>query len=725
MPAKRTREEARPPPPPQRKAPTAVAASSKSTSGRGAPQQPTTLRVDEAKAILRRGIERLCIGGNVLRPTDELLGRETQVQQILHFFSTDAHKTLMLFGMPGTGKTCAVKHAIARAGDSVTSIFINGYIVQRPTDVYRSICEHLTRTRLGHEEVLPAEQSASYLERRFRTQGWNASGGTGGGRASGRQNIRTCIIVVDELDKCIEKNPKVLYRLVEWLSLPHAHCRLIGIANSMEFPMDQKTKSRLDSTNQVVFHPYAEKELMAILDQRLGTPTLPAATHVSKIPVMSRRAMEYVCKQTASQYGDVRRLLQSTSSAVHGLYCAFEEGEAQAPDLETASKGLVDFRHVHAVISRVYQERFRDFVMNMKGEILFMMICVVSVETRQIEKLREGGGGDDGNGGGGGHGNSSSPSIGLDYLFQQCLSVLEAYHDRLGYPDARVLTRTLYLKHLTTLQQVGFLEFSLGGGSSSDSATSRVPAATHVSKIPVMSRRAMEYVCKQTASQYGDVRRLLQSTSSAVHGLYCAFEEGEAQAPDLETASKGLVDFRHVHAVISRVYQERFRDFVMNMKGEILFMMICVVSVETRQIEKLREGGGGDDGNGGGGGHGNSSSPSIGLDYLFQQCLSVLEAYHDRLGYPDARVLTRTLYLKHLTTLQQVGFLEFSLGGGSSSDSATSRVPVKDVWACRTANEPMWVTMSQLPEVVLTMCEVHDTLGTAMKSYLTHGSSSS
>jgi origin recognition complex subunit 1 len=483
------------------------------------------------KTILRRGIERLCIGGNVLRPTDELLGRETQVQQILHFFSTDTHKTLLLFGMPGTGKTCAVKHAIARAGDSVTSIFINGYIVQRPTDVYRSICEHLTRTRLGHEEVLPAEQSASYLERRFRTQGWGvATSSSGGGRSSGRQNIRTCIIVVDELDKCIEKNPKVLYRLVEWLSLPFAYCRLIGIANSMEFPMDQKTKSRLDSTNQIVFHPYAERELMAILDQRLGTTAASSST--------------------------------------------------------------------------------------------------------------------------------SSSSL---------------------------------------------------------------------SKIPVMSRRAMEYVCKQTASQYGDVRRLLQSTSSAVHGLYCAFEEGEAQPPDLESASRGLVDFRHMHAVISRVFQERFRDFVMSMKGEILFMIVCVVAVETRQIERLRDGDGGS-GAGGGMGGGASSSPSIGLDYLFQQCLHVLGAFHDRLGFPDARVLSRTLYMRHLTTLQEVGFIEFSLGGGSNSSdvaATTSRVPVKDVWTSRTSNEPVWVTMSQLPEVVLTMCEVHDTLGTPMKSYLNSESSSS
>lgn len=507
MPAKRNREERQQPPQPRKQ----QAARAATTVGRGPSRATPQPRMDEIKAVLRRGIERLCIGGAVLRPSDELLGREAQVNQILHFFSSDTHKTLMLFGMPGTGKTCAVKHAIARAGDAVTSIFINGYIVQRPTDVYRSLCEHLTRTRLGHEEVLPAEQSASYLEKRFRSQGWSAGAPKTGRHAA----VRTCIIVVDELDKCIEKNPKVLYRLVEWLALPHAHCRLVGIANSMEFPMDQKTKSRLDSTSQVVFHPYSEKELLAILEQRLD----------------------------------------------------------------------------------------------------------------------------------------------------------------------------------------------IGNSMSKNAAPSR---------FPVMSRRAMDYVCRQTAGQYGDVRRLLQSTSSAVHGLFCALEEGEAVLPDAETAARGLVDFRHVHAVISRVFQERFRDFVMSIKGPVTFLVVCVVAVETRQIERQR-GDAVDNSEGGGG-----SSPSIALDYLFTRCLHVLEAFHDRLGLPNAQSLTRTVFLVHLSTLQEVGFVEFCLGGGDGSSAG--RVPVKDVWTCRTLNEPMWVTMTQVPEVVLTMCEVHDLYGAPMKAFLCESS---
>lgn len=382
---------------------------------------------DEAVRVLKCALDRLSIGALV---DGDVLGREDHIRHIQQFITGDTHCSLMLFGMPGTGKTCAVKQALARIGDSaITAIMLNGYIVQRPTDVYRTLCQHLSRHRLGLEETLPPEQAANFLEKRFRSLGWGKS----------QHANRTCVIVMDEMDKCIEKNPKVLYRIVEWLALPHAHCRLIGIANSMEFPLDQKTKSRLDSTNQIVFQPYTEAELQAILRQRLSAI-------VSRFTVMSDRAVEYMCRQTASQYGDVRRLLQASASSAHGLLCSIEEGEVTINEADLKEKGIIDFRHVHAVVSRVFQERFRDFVFSVKSPLLFLVIAVITVETRRLEAAR---------------GGSVAPSVGLHVLYARCLEVLDAYHARLDIMDPKLLSMTLFLKCLSTLRDIGFVEVAI------------------------------------------------------------------------------------------------------------------------------------------------------------------------------------------------------------------------------------------------------------------------
>lgn len=180
--------------------------------------------------------------------------------------------SLQLFGMPGTGKTAAVKFAIRALGpQNVSAVFINGYVVRGNADLYQAVYEHLAKERLDGRAAaqhVPAEQCGAALDKRFRGGWGTTSRNSNGRRDGGRANIplshnnkkvfqpRLTVIVIDEMDKCLEKCAKAVLKIVDWLTMPSARCKLISIANSMELTLDSKTRSRLDATRKVVFPPY-------------------------------------------------------------------------------------------------------------------------------------------------------------------------------------------------------------------------------------------------------------------------------------------------------------------------------------------------------------------------------------------------------------------------------------------------------------------------------------
>ena len=154
-----------------------------------------------------------------------------------------------------------------------------------------------------HWSRLTPEQAAMELERRFR-YGWpnevaahrrtpgtksttavaktsssasidlnSGEGQLGPRTAAGRSGGGCTVIVIDEVDRCLQdRQSKVLLRLIDWLSLPHCHCKLITVANSMQLPesLELKTRSRLNTVNRLTFPPYSFEELSRILRYRLG-----------------------------------------------------------------------------------------------------------------------------------------------------------------------------------------------------------------------------------------------------------------------------------------------------------------------------------------------------------------------------------------------------------------------------------------------------------------------
>jgi origin recognition complex subunit 1 len=393
-----------------------------------------------------------------------LLCREGQVEAIKEFLQDESCTTLQLFGMPGTGKTAAVKYAIrtlgggdSAVGGGVSAVFVNGYVIHKNADLYQAIYAHLSKERLeGKSPGVPAEQCAAALERRFRT-GWGsassaaAAAGQSKRTGCGGKQLKLCVIVIDEMDKCLEKCSKGILKLVDWLTLPHARCKLISIANSMEVSVDAKTRSRLDSTRKVVFPPYVMQELQQILLQRVAhiTPKLLADSAVS-----------FVCRQTASQSGDVRRLLQSTAAAVHDLICTLEE-DPNGGGVRDVSSGIVTVHQVSSVVSRVFQDRFQEFLKEgVMSPLMFLLVCAVTVEAERQEKQQhERAANHDERAGGS---TVLANGVLFERLFSATCGLLHTFRPAMAFPSDFRLCRSRFIFLLDMLRQVGLVDVSCG-----------------------------------------------------------------------------------------------------------------------------------------------------------------------------------------------------------------------------------------------------------------------
>lgn len=311
---------------------------------------------EEVVVALRMGVDALSVSSS--NATHELVCRDLYVDAIIDFLKEPVQHTMQVFGMPGTGKTATVHRALAKLaslkGEKPTAVFLNGYVVQKSTDVYWTLNTHLTKARLGCAENCPPEQCAGNIERRFR-HGWG-------------KDPALCVIVIDEMDKVLEKHPKGLFKIIDWLSLPNAKCKLITISNSMELAVDAKTKSRLDNTRQLVFSPYGFHELRTILLDRVGkiSPKL-----------FADQAVNLLCRQTASHYGDVRRLLQSASAALCGVLLKLEEERLEF----NRNEGIVSVKEIHGVVRQIFHDRFVEFIRTVRTPVLFIAIVVLAKEA--------------------------------------------------------------------------------------------------------------------------------------------------------------------------------------------------------------------------------------------------------------------------------------------------------------------------------------------------------
>lgn len=371
---------------------------------------------DEALSALRAGIAALSVSSLTL-PKD-LICRDKHIRAIIDFLEDPTSLTMQVFGMPGTGKTASIRYALTQLSHTkaqkLTAVMLNGFIVQKSIDIYWTLYQHLSRTRLNVDEVAIApERCAASIEKRFR-HGWGRS-------------VSLCVIVIDEVDKILERHAKSFFRVIDWLSLPHSYCKLITVSNSMELAIDAKTRSRLDVTKQLVFFPYGINELKTIFLHRISTITPKLFTD---------QAVNLLCHQTASQYGDVRRLLQASSAAICSVLMSMEDGTFTY----NASDGIVSVKSVHNVVRQVFHDRFIEFIKTIRTPMLFIIVYTLAKETERLYNQH-----------------SSDLRLSIEHI-------LSLVHNRQSQfvTTKKLLTRAAFLDNIDLLRQVSLIDLSIG-----------------------------------------------------------------------------------------------------------------------------------------------------------------------------------------------------------------------------------------------------------------------
>ncbi|RVX12887.1 Origin of replication complex subunit 1A [Vitis vinifera] len=115
-----------------------------------------------------------------------------------------------------------------------------------------------------------------------------------------KEEIRPCILLIDELDLLVTRNQSVLYNILDWPTKPHSKLIVIGIANTMDLP--EKLLPRISSRmgiQRLCFGPYNYQQLQEIISSCL-----------KGIDAFERQAIEFASRKVTAISGDARRALE-------------------------------------------------------------------------------------------------------------------------------------------------------------------------------------------------------------------------------------------------------------------------------------------------------------------------------------------------------------------------------------------------------------------------------
>jgi len=213
---------------------------------------------------------------------------------------------MYISGLPGTGKTAAVRQAIKELREEgmgtgrFTFVEINGMGISNANHIYQILWKAMNPT---WEEMVKPNRAKELLKKLF------AGGGESLGLTKGVTHAM--VLLLDELDCLINRaGQAVLYSLFDWAGSTQSPRRLIiiGLANTMDLPerLPPRIRSRL-GTERLIFRPYDHEDMEAILKARLeGLPENLIAPN--GLMLCSR-----IC---SSQFGDLRRAFQVMRVAI-------------------------------------------------------------------------------------------------------------------------------------------------------------------------------------------------------------------------------------------------------------------------------------------------------------------------------------------------------------------------------------------------------------------------
>lgn len=273
---------------------------------------------------------------------------------------------MILVGSPGVGKTALVNSMLRKLPvwekenglPSSNVINVNAMRFSPPNAIYPYLWNEVSNSK----KRLPFHEAARKLEARF-------CGKT-------RQKKMT-LVIVDEIDALLESGQAtVLYSLFGWPKQYNSTLIVIGISNEIELTnlFLPRLSHRNSSPELLVFDPYTEKQLSAILEHRIAM--CAQSGDDDEDCLIERNAMTLITKKVASVSGDIRKGLEICRKAFRKL----AEKAAESSDSNQAIR--VRFLDVMSVVRSFFASPFVEVVCSLPNHQQ-TALCVAVIMDRE------------------------------------------------------------------------------------------------------------------------------------------------------------------------------------------------------------------------------------------------------------------------------------------------------------------------------------------------------
>lgn len=241
-----------------------------------------------------------------------LVGRDVEKTQLSTFISDCIHLNhggcLYISGPPGTGKSAFVESVSQEftTTEAVAMATVNCMSVKSAKDLAVTLCDGLD---IAYDSTRGAD--FDFIRTRFLAE---------------QGQTTKYLVVLDEIDRLVDLDLKLLYSLFEWSMQPASRLILVGIANALDLTdrFLPRLKSRFLKPTLLPFMPYTAPQIAQILTSKLQTlapnPSVPAF-----VPFLHPAAIQFISKKVSSQTGDLRKAFDICHRAI-----ALAESEAKA-----------------------------------------------------------------------------------------------------------------------------------------------------------------------------------------------------------------------------------------------------------------------------------------------------------------------------------------------------------------------------------------------------------
>jgi len=251
--------------------------------------------------------------------------------------------TLYICGGPGTGKTSTVKHLCQEM--SQWSIEHREELLKDKSIKKWNIIPSFCFVNVAHIQNSTISDSAGasngILKRIARSLDISGNADEQGVEkrldAKNNFNKRVLILVLDEVDMLLSagsgaaSGKTLLKKLMQWSANPHYLFAMIGISNSIDDKRARSLSELGTISKTVVFSAYRERDLMAILKERVGSKIVDAG------------ALQLVARKVAAASGDARLALELTSNAVSKASDSLSDEQLSS---ETIEEPVVKILHM-------------------------------------------------------------------------------------------------------------------------------------------------------------------------------------------------------------------------------------------------------------------------------------------------------------------------------------------------------------------------------------------